>query len=97
AGINVEEFLRDEKTKSAVVWKVETIGEAVKHVPRQIRQKYKEVPWTEMAKMRDKISHAYFGVRYEIVWNAAKVRLPLIKPTIEKILGEIKGEKLFKE
>ncbi|MDI6766880.1 MAG: DUF86 domain-containing protein [Bacteroidota bacterium] len=97
AEINIDEFLRDDKTKSAVVWNVEIIGEAAKQIPKQIRQRYKDIPWNDMAKMRDKISHAYFGVRYEIVWNVAKERLPLIKPTIEKIISEIKGGKLFKE
>jgi uncharacterized protein with HEPN domain len=41
-----------------------------------------------MARMRDKISHAYFGVDYEIVWKVIKEKLPEIKPSIRKILKE---------
>ncbi len=95
ANVKADEFFGDEKTKNAVVWNIEIIGEAAKHIPRQIKQKYKEIPWSDMSKMRDKISHAYFGIRYEIVWNVANERLPKIKPTIEKILREIKGKNLF--
>ncbi|MBI3004857.1 MAG: DUF86 domain-containing protein [Ignavibacteriales bacterium] len=92
--IDFQAFLKDEKTKSAVVWQIAVIGEAVKQLPRSLREKHKEVPWTEMARMRDKIAHSYFGIRYEIVWAVITQRLPLIRPQIEKILKEI-GEPLF--
>lgn len=41
-----------------------------------------KIPWTDMARMRDKVSHAYFGIRYEIVWNVINERLPKIKPIL---------------
>ena len=94
SGIDFQAFLKDEKTKSAVVWQIAVIGEAVKHLPRSIRSKHKDVPWSEMARMRDKIAHSYFGIRYEIVWAVVTQRLPLIRPQIEAILKEI-GEPLF--
>ena len=81
-----EEFKADEKTSSAVVRKLEVIGEATKNIPTEIRQKYKELPWSDMAKMRDKIIHGYFGVDYEVVWKTIKERLPEIKPKIDNIL-----------
>ena len=84
-----EEFIRDDKTKSAVVHKLEIIGEATKNIPKHIKALYKEVPWSDMAKMRDKITHFYFGIRHEIVWNVIKERLPDIKPIIEKMLKEL--------
>jgi len=86
-----EEFLADAKTQSAVVWKIALIGEATKHIPRGIRQKHKNVPLSKMAKMRDKISHAYFGIRHEIVWRVCKEELPTIQPTIGRILKDLKG------
>ena len=67
-----KEFLADEKTRSAVVFKIENIGEAAKNVPRTIKSKYKELPWTDMARMRDKITHFYFGIDYKIVWKVVK-------------------------
>jgi uncharacterized protein with HEPN domain len=90
--MTLEEFKADEKTSSAVVRKIEIIGEATKNVPKEIRQKYKELPWSDMAKMRDKIIHGYFGIDYEIVWKTIKERLPEIKPKIENILQELENQ-----
>ena len=67
-----KEFLADEQTRSAVAFKIENIGEASKNIPKEIRSQYKEIPWTEMARMRDKITHLYFGDDYKIVWSAIK-------------------------
>jgi len=90
--MTLEEFKADEKTSSAVVRKIEIIGEATKNVPKEIRQKYKELPWSDMARMRDKIIHSYFVVDYEVVWKTIKERLPEIKPKIEDILQELKNQ-----
>jgi uncharacterized protein with HEPN domain len=95
--INFKEFLADEKTRSAVVFKIENIGEASKNIPRAIKTKYKELPWTDMARMRDKITHFYFGIDYKIVWKVVKEELPLIEPTIRKIISEIKTEEPTKK
>lgn len=88
-----KDFVRDDKTSSAVVRKLEIIGEASKNIPTEIRQKYKELPWSDMARMRDKIIHAYFGVDYEVVWKTIKERLPEIKPKINTILKELGKQK----
>lgn len=88
--MSFDEFVQDDKTSSAVIRKLEIIGEATKNVPKEIRQKYKNLPWADMAKMRDKIIHAYFGINYKIVWKVVKERLPEIKPVMTKILeGEV--------
>ena len=88
-----KDFVRDEKTSSAVVRKLEIIGEATKNVPKEIRQKYKELPWSDMARMRDKIIHSYFVVDYEVVWKTIKERLPEIKPKIDTILKDLENQK----
>jgi uncharacterized protein with HEPN domain len=87
--MDFKNFIEDDKTKSAVVRKLEIIGEATKNIPKLIRQKYKELPWSDMAGMRDKIAHFYFGIDYEIVWKVVKERLPKIKPLIQNILNEM--------
>jgi len=87
-GMSFEEFMKDEKTKSAVVREIEVIGEATKNIPEEIRKRYKDLPWKDMARMRDKIIHSYFGIYYETVWKVIKERLPQIKPLIEKIFNE---------
>ena len=84
--MSYDEFVEDDKTSSAVVRKLEIMGEASKNIPIEIRREYKEIPWSDIAKMRDKIIHFYFGVDYEIVWKVIKERLPGIKPFIEQVL-----------
>jgi uncharacterized protein with HEPN domain len=86
------QFSEDDKTRSAVVWKIENIGEAVKNIPKQVRDKYRALPWSDLAKIRDKIRHHYFGVDYEIVWEVIRKRFPTIKTEIERIVDELKKE-----
>lgn len=90
--MNFQEFANDEKTSSAVVRKLEIVGEATKNVPKEIRQKYKELPWTDMARMRDKITHSYFAIDYEVVWKTIKERLSEIKPKIDNILRDLENQ-----
>ena len=87
-GMDLEAFRADDKTTSAVIRKLEIIGEATKQIPDEIRQIYPTVLWKEMAGMRDKLIHFYFGVDYQLVWRAIKGRLPKIKQEIQKILLE---------
>lgn len=86
-----KEFLVDEKTRSAVAFKIENIGEASKNIPKEIKTKYKDLPWTDMARMRDKITHFYFGIDYKIVWTVVKKELPMIEPAIMKVLSDLKA------
>ena len=86
AGMDFEEFQADDKTVSAVIRKLEIIGEAAKHVPEEIWQKYPQVPWREMAGMRDKLIHFYFGVDYSLVWYTVTKRVPEVKREIKRIL-----------
>lgn len=87
--MNYEEFANDNKTNFAVVRCIEIMGEATKHIPELLRQSYPEVPWRDMAGMRDKITHFYFGINLERVWAVVKEDIPQIKPYIKKILENI--------
>ena len=80
---------KDDKTSSAVIRKFEIIGKPTKQIPEEIRQKYPQVPWKEMAGMRDRLIHFYFGIDYKLVWKTIKERIPQVKPLIRKILEEI--------
>lgn len=90
--VTCEEFIKDKKTSYAVVRCIEIMGEAVKNIPDDVREKYPDIPWKKMAGMRDKISHFYFGIDMKKVWLAVKRDIPKIKPQIRKVLKDISGE-----
>jgi len=87
--MSYEEFIRDDKTAYAVVRAIEIIGEAVKNIPGNVRNNYPEIPWKDMAGMRNKVIHEYFGVKLNIVWRTVKEEIPPLKPLFEKILKEL--------
>ncbi len=86
--MSYDQFRKDEKTIDAVITNFAIIGEAAKQIPPKIRKYYPGIPWKEMAGMRDKLVHEYFGIRLDVVWETIIVRLPQLKPMIEELLGE---------
>jgi len=92
-GMDFESFKEDDKTSSAVIRKFEIIGEATKNIPQSIKEKYPHIPWKEMAGFRDRLIHFYFGIKYDIVWDTIKLRLPELRNNIEKVLKDLEGER----
>ena len=87
--ISKEEFHRDKEKQYAVLRALEIIEEATKNLSKDLRAKYPEIPWKDIAGMRDKLIHEYFGVKLELVWETVKDKLPKLKKQISKILDEI--------
>ena len=91
-GMGFDAFVADDKTASAVLRKLEIIGEAMEKVPSEIRQKYPQVPWKRMIGMRAQIIHTYFAVDYAVVWDTLKIYIPSLQPIIEQILKDMEEE-----
>jgi len=90
-GYSFEQFEADFRTNFAVVRALEIIGEATKRLPMDLRDRYPEVPWKEMAGTRDRIIHGYDNVNLRLVWDTVTQRVPAVKPLIQRILAESSG------
>jgi uncharacterized protein with HEPN domain len=91
--LSYQDFLQKMETQDAVVRNYEIIGEAVKNLSKTLKAKYKDIQWKEIAGMRDKVIHFYFGVNWDIVWRTAKDNLPPFKEKIEGVLKAIEEGK----
>jgi uncharacterized protein with HEPN domain len=83
--IDFDVFVKDRKTVYAVNRALEIIGEAVKQIPARVRTCYPDIPWRDMAGMRDKVIHEYFGVDLKRVWSTVKNDIPRLKPMFEEV------------
>lgn len=88
ASTTAEAFLEDETLKRAFVRSVEIIGEAVKKLPEEMRSAHPQIPWSAIARMRDRVIHGYFGVDYQLVWDVVTTKVPELKDAVETILRD---------
>ena len=89
SGLDFQHFKWDYKTVDAVIRNFEIIGEATKNLPNDIKDKYPSIPWEEMYRLRNRISHEYFGIDYEIIWDIATRRLPVNYEDVKTVLKDI--------
>lgn len=82
-------FVDDRKTYSAVIREFEIIGEAAKHLPIEITDKYNNIGWRDIKDFRNLLIHEYFGVDFEIVWNTILDDLPKLYKAILAISKEL--------
>jgi uncharacterized protein with HEPN domain len=88
-GIEFDQFAADPRTHFAVVRALEIIGEAAKNVPITIREQHPDIPWSEMARMRDKLIHSYFGVDLRVVWRTVQEDLPPLHEQMTRAMDDL--------
>lgn len=88
AGLDIDGFVRDERTYDAVLRNLEVIGEAAKRVPSEIRDEMSGVPWRAIAGFRDFVAHVYFALDDTIVWNAVCAEVPSLLIAVRAYLAK---------
>lgn len=85
-GLDAEHFKKDRKAILATVTCIQIMGEAANHIPADIREKYPDMPWSQIRGMRNRIAHEYFEIDSDIVWVTCKNDLQKLKPVLLKML-----------
>jgi uncharacterized protein with HEPN domain len=85
-GMGADELEEDDKTEYAVIRALEIVGEAARRIPAPYREEHPQIPWAEMAGMRDKLIHDYFGVDLEVVLKTVQDDLPPLVTAIQALL-----------
>ncbi len=84
--ISEKVFMDDIKTQDAVIRRIEIIGEAIKNLPADFKRKNQQIEWREIADMRNKLIHEYFGVDEDLVWEVVNKDIPKLKKQIAELL-----------
>ena len=80
------EFSKNKMMRDAVIRNLEIIGEAVKNVPVEVRNKFPEIDWKKIAGLRDILIHAYSGINEQILWDIVENKIPTLKKQVKVIL-----------
>lgn len=82
------DFIEDGRTFDAVVRNLEIVGEAARHIPADVRQRYPEVGWPGIVALRNIVAHEYFGVDEEIIWDIVRTKVPVLLEQVQRILQD---------
>lgn len=77
-----ETFVANERTFDAVAHNLQVIGEAVKNIPNDMRDRYPQIEWRKVAGLRDILAHTYFAVDDEIIWDIVQTKLSELRDCI---------------
>jgi uncharacterized protein with HEPN domain len=92
-GMEKENFSSNNLVQDGTIRQIEIIGEATKNLSKDLRKRYPQVPWNDIAGMRDRLIPHYFGINLEDVWHTVKVDIPALKDEILVILDVLETEK----
>ena len=84
-----DDFLKSVSIQDAVIRRLEIIGESVKNIPLEFREEYPDIPWRQIAGMRDVLIHGYFGVDLDLTWKVVKSDLPELERKVAGILKKL--------
>lgn len=87
-GMKYKDFVHNDLYFDAVLHNLEIIGEAVKNISEETRQKYPDVKWRKIAGFRDIVAHEYFGVNEETVWDIVEKEIPALLEIVKTMPGE---------
>ena len=82
-----DNFSRDLKTQDAVIRNFEIIGEAVKRIDRSVKDRRPDIPWRQIAGLRDVLIHDYMGVDVVEVWNVVEHHLPALRAAVTFLIA----------
>ncbi len=91
SGLTFEEFSKDIMKIDAIVRNLSIIGEAIRNIPKEIKVKHRDIPWSDIIGLRNKVVHEYFSVDEKILWNTIKKDLPDFKKQIAKLSKKKRG------
>ena len=91
--ITHDKFVKNNLIIDGVVRNLEIIGEAVKEIPTGTRERYNSINWKKITGLRDMISHRYFGIDVEIIWDIVKNKIPELKSCITEISNTLNAKK----
>ena len=88
SGMDLDEFLDDRKTQLSVERLLEIVGEATRHISSELKRDHPHVPWRQITDLRNVVSHEYFQVRPELIWDFAVNEIPTLSHQIRTILQD---------
>lgn len=91
AGLSQSDLIGDERTYDAVVRNLEIVGEAAKHISEEVRGQLPDIEWRKAAGLRDMLTHVYFGIDNDILWDVIKNKIPQLAKAVDDFLKKAKG------
>ncbi len=91
--VSKDELTKNKEKLNTIIRSIEIIGEAAKNLPESFKNKHKEIPWKKVIGTRDILTHRYFGIDFDAVWDIIKKDLPDLKDKIQKLSGKNRQEK----